>query len=133
MVVRCAGCLDEYADRELTSAGPMFAVFASRTLSDRWSLTAYGFLDVLKLSGDDDHRPLQTLFAPATPLHLPAAAVFNNLRGELRHFGGGLNVSLTIAIRGSALIAGLQGFSGKTSSCTMTGWTTKYWRDPRPV
>jgi hypothetical protein len=37
----------------------MFAVFASRTLSDRWSLTAYGFLDVLKLSGDDDHRPFR--------------------------------------------------------------------------
>ena len=82
---------------QLTLAGPMLAVFTSRTLSDHWSLTAYGFLDVLQLSGDDDHRPLQTLFAPATPLHLPAAAVFNNLDGELRHFGGGLNVSLMIS------------------------------------
>jgi hypothetical protein len=81
---------------QLTLAGPLFAVFARRTLSERWALTAYGFMDALSLSGDGDHRPLQTSFAPATPLRRPVDAVFDNLDGELRHFGAGLSVSWTL-------------------------------------
>jgi len=79
---------------ELSSSGVLFAVFAKRSLSDRWALAAFGFMDTLSLTGEDDHRPLQTLFAPTTPIHRPVDAVFDNLDGTLRHFGGGLNVSL---------------------------------------
>ena len=79
---------------ELSSSGVLFAVFAKRSLSDRWALAAFGFMDTLSLTGDNDYRPLQTLFAPTTPIHRPVDAVFDNLDGTLRHFGGGLNVSL---------------------------------------
>src|SRR5690349_6153157 len=53
---------------ELTIEGPMFSVGVDTRLSDRWTLGGFVFVDPLRLTGDHDFRPLQTLFAPDTPI-----------------------------------------------------------------
>lgn len=73
--------------------GSMFAFAASRSLDRRWTVGAFIFFDRLKLSGDGDLRPLQTLFSPATPFIRPVDARFDDLDGSVRHYGGGLRLS----------------------------------------
>ncbi len=72
--------------------GPMFALGASRLVSDDWRLTGFVFLDDLNLSGNLDRRPLEVSFASGVPLSLPAPAEFSGLSGSARNFGAGLAV-----------------------------------------
>jgi hypothetical protein len=78
----------------LTIEGPLFAAAASRSLGDRWSLGAFAFFDPQRLTGNRDLRPLQTRFAPDTPIPRPVDARFENLDGAMEHYGAGLNVAL---------------------------------------
>ena len=78
----------------LQISGPMFAVAATRALGPRWSGSAFGFADELDFSGGNDLRPLQTLFAPATPIARPVAARFDDLDGRMRLYGFGVAVSM---------------------------------------
>jgi hypothetical protein len=77
----------------LTLAGPMWSAAVQRQLNDRWSVRAFGFLDDLQFSGASDERPLETLFT-ATPLALPAEALFTDLHGTYRNIGAGLAFNL---------------------------------------
>lgn len=72
----------------LTLRGPMWSAAAWKPLNDRWSVSAFGFLDTLRFSGASDRRPLETLFTN-TPLALPAEALFTNLHGSYRNMGTG--------------------------------------------
>jgi hypothetical protein len=78
----------------LQIGGPMFAVAASRALSERWSLNVMAFADTLALSGGEQ-RQLQTLFAPSTPIVRPVEARFDGLDGTMRHYGAGLAAAMT--------------------------------------
>src|SRR5262245_38095010 len=78
----------------LEVAGPLFSASADRALSSRWRLGAFGFYDRLSFSGENDVRPLQTPFAPATPFARPVPAEFDNLDGSLTHFGAGLDAAI---------------------------------------
>ena len=78
----------------LQIGGPMFAVAASRALSQRWSLNVMAFADTLSLSGGEQ-RQLQTLFAPSTPIVRPVDARFDGLDGTMRHYGAGLAAAMT--------------------------------------
>ena len=80
---------------ELRIAGPMFSVALSRWLNPNWTVGSFLFFDDQRLSGDNDLRPLQTLFSPDTPIDRPIAASFENLDGSMRHYGTGLNIALT--------------------------------------
>ena len=73
--------------------GPLLAAALQRTLSDDWSLSAFGFYDRLALTGSREARPLQTLFAPSTPLQRPVDAEFTGLDGTARNFGAGAAVA----------------------------------------
>jgi hypothetical protein len=79
----------------LQVAGPMFSVGLDRELSSRWTLGTFAFVDVLAFSGSNDYRPLQTLFAPTTPIARPVDSRFDNLDGSLRHIGIGVHVALS--------------------------------------
>jgi hypothetical protein len=74
----------------LSIAGPLLAVSASRALNGETRVGALGFYDPLQLRADYDSRPLQTLFAPETPIERPVAADFSNLDGTAVDFGAGL-------------------------------------------
>ena len=78
----------------LTLDGPMWSVAVERQLTDRWSASAFGFLDALHFSGARDQRPLETLFTK-TPLALPAETLFTELRGRYRNSGAGVAFNLT--------------------------------------
>lgn len=78
----------------LEISGPMFAVAATRTLGPRWAGSAFAFADELDFSGGNDRRPLQTLFAPETPIARPVAARFDDLDGRMHHYGFGVAVSM---------------------------------------
>lgn len=75
---------------DLSIAGPMFSISASRPSRGETRLGAFGFYDPLHLHTDHDARPLQTLFAPETPLEHPVDAEFTNLDGTATDFGAGL-------------------------------------------
>lgn len=87
----------------LMIAGPMFSVAVSHNFSQGWSLGGFGFIDALTLTGDNDYRPLQTSFAPTTPIVRPVDARFDNLNGTMRHYGAGvyLSQSTTVSWLGS--------------------------------
>lgn len=78
---------------ELTIKGPLLGLTITRHLIDDWSIGATGFVDQLQLAGTNDHRPLETLFAPGTPLTRPADASFSNLDGSMKHMGLSLQVA----------------------------------------
>jgi hypothetical protein len=78
----------------LEVSGPMLSAAASRSLSARWSLGTFVFYDPLNLSGNNDKRPLQTLFSPDTPFARPVPARFDHLDGTLRDYGAGVRVTL---------------------------------------
>lgn len=77
----------------LTIRGPLLSLGIARQWDDRWNIGVTGFVDQLRLSGNNDYRPLQTLFAPGTPLTRPADAWFDNLDGEMNHTGLSLHVA----------------------------------------
>lgn len=78
----------------LEISGPMFSIAATRALGPRWSGSAFGFADELDFSGGNELRPLQTLFAPATPIARPVAARFDDLDGRMRHYGFGVAAAM---------------------------------------
>jgi hypothetical protein len=73
----------------LEISGPQFSVAATRALSRRWTGTVFAFADVLSLSGSNELRPLQTLFAPSTPIARPVDARFDHLDGRAQLYGAG--------------------------------------------
>ncbi|MFC4309391.1 hypothetical protein ACFPN2_09890 [Steroidobacter flavus] len=75
---------------DLSIAGPLLSMSATRSLSSKTRLGAFGFYDPLRLQADHDSRPLQTLFAPETPIERPVDAEFSNLNGTAKDFGAGL-------------------------------------------
>jgi len=77
----------------LSLDGPMFSLAGERNLRGGWHVGAFAFYDYLTFTGHREFRPLQTLFAPQTPIERPADALFTNLDGNARDFGGGLYVS----------------------------------------
>src|SRR5262249_35519861 len=87
--VAAQGALGRTTSGELEISGPMLSIAASRALSQRWTVTALAFADLQSFSGGD-HRDLQTLFAPATPIERPVAASFESLDGDMRHYGAGI-------------------------------------------
>ncbi len=87
------GAFDRAAAGKLRIRGLMLSVAATRALSSRWAVTAFGFADSQSLSGGDE-RALQTLFAPATPIERPVAARFDGLDGSMRQYGAGFAVSM---------------------------------------
>jgi hypothetical protein len=74
----------------LSLEGPMLSLALQRQLDDAWQLTTFGFYDELAFSAHRDFRPLQTLFAPQTPIERPVDAMFSDLDGRTTHFGAGL-------------------------------------------
>jgi hypothetical protein len=76
--------------------GPMFSVGVSRQISPRWTLGGFAFLDTLSFSGNNDYRPLQTSFAPDTPIARPVDSRFDNLDGRMQHFGAGMRASIAM-------------------------------------
>ena len=54
-----------------------------------WQTGAFAFYDDLTFSSGREHRPLQTLFAPQTPIARPVDTIFTGLDGSTKHFGGG--------------------------------------------
>ena len=83
----------------LEVSGPMISAAARHALNQRWTLGAFAFFDLLSLSGDNDLRPLQTLFSQATPFDRPVSARFDNLDGQQQHYGVGVNFGLTSEYR----------------------------------
>lgn len=77
---------------KLENSGPMFSVAASRALSRRFAGTVFAFADLLSFSGDNEFRPLRTLFAPTSPIAGPVDARFDDLDGRMRHYGAGFSV-----------------------------------------
>lgn len=82
---------------DLSIAGPLLSMSASRPLSGKSQLGAFGFYDPLRLQTNLDRRPLQTLFAPETPIERPVDAEFTNLDGTATNFGAGLFWSRHVA------------------------------------
>ncbi|WP_116809085.1 hypothetical protein [Steroidobacter cummioxidans] len=75
---------------DLSISGPLLSVSTSRMLSNETRLGAFGFYDPLRLHSGYDTRPLQTLFAPETPIERPVDAAFTHLDGTATDFGAGL-------------------------------------------
>ncbi len=84
------GAYPSSAAGDLSIAGPLLAMSVSRPLGGESRLGAFGFYDPLRLRSNFDSRPLQTLFAPQTPLARPVAAEFTDLDGSATDFGAGL-------------------------------------------
>lgn len=82
---------------DLSIAGPSLSMSVSRPLSGKSQLGAFGFYDPLRLQTNLDRRPLQTLFAPETPIERPVDAEFTNLDGTATNFGAGLFWSRHVA------------------------------------
>jgi hypothetical protein len=74
----------------LSLQGPMLSLALHRQLGETWQLTSFGFYDDLSFSAQHEYRPLQTLFAPQTPIERPVDAEFSDLDGRTTHFGAGL-------------------------------------------
>jgi hypothetical protein len=87
----------------LDIGGPLLSVAATRALSRRWTGTVFAFADVLNLSGSNELRPLQTLFAPSTPIARPVDARFDGLDGRMQHYGAGIAVGTSRWIGGVLL------------------------------
>jgi hypothetical protein len=91
-----------YADTstgKISMSGPMASLGMSRAYSSRGSFGAFLFYDALSLTGDADERPLQTLFAPNTPIARPVDARFSGLDGRIHHYGAGIEGSLNVESR----------------------------------
>lgn len=84
------GAFSSTGTGNLTISGPMLSLSLSRPFGTDGQLGAFGFYDPLQLSASHESRPLQTLFAPQTPIERPVAADFYDLDGTATDFGGGL-------------------------------------------
>jgi hypothetical protein len=78
----------------LKLAGPMLSFAVSHPVSN-WTLGGFAFVDALKFSGDNDYRPLQTLFSPHTPIVRPVDSRFDALDGRMQHYGAGIRASMS--------------------------------------
>jgi hypothetical protein len=74
----------------LSLEGPMLSASLQREITKGWQMAGFGFYDVLSLASQREYRPLQTLFAPMTPIDRPVDAVFSDLDGRMTHVGAGL-------------------------------------------
>ena len=72
----------------LSIDGPMFSVGVSHQ-AGRWSLTAFGFYDPLRLHSGTEQRPLDVDFVSGVPYRLPAPAEFSGLEGSANDMGFG--------------------------------------------
>ena len=79
---------------DLIIEGPLLSAALHWPLGDHWNLSGFMFYDDLWFSGQNDRRPLQTLFAPADPLTRPAESLFARLDGTALDFGTGLTLTL---------------------------------------
>lgn len=77
----------------LSIGGPLFSASIGQALGSSWRWGALAFYDPLTLKATDDARPLQTLFAPSTPIDRPVPAHFSNLDGRSTDYGVGLFVA----------------------------------------
>jgi hypothetical protein len=75
----------------LAIQGPLASVAIRRQVGEDGQLGVFAFYDSLQLRADHELRPLQTLFAPATPLDRPVDAEFSNLDGTAVDYGAGLH------------------------------------------
>jgi len=78
---------------ELRIDGPLLSLGVIHEINPRWSIGASLFADRLSLTGTNDFRPLQTLFAPSTPLVRPAPARFDHLDGSMAHEGASFSIA----------------------------------------
>ena len=86
--------LSKTATGNLEVAGPLFSAAVDRAIGPRWSGGAFAFYDRLSFAGENDVRPLQTLFSPMTPFARPVLAEFDNLDGSMTHYGAGIDAAL---------------------------------------
>jgi hypothetical protein len=77
----------------LEVSGPMFSVGLRKNVSSEWSVGGFVFDDPLRVHSNHEDRPLQTLFAPSTPIARPVDAHFSNLDGTATDLGAGFFVS----------------------------------------
>ena len=84
------------AAEELALSGPLAAIAARYRLAPRWTVSAFGFYDRLRFSGEGDQRPLEVRFSRSVPLALPAQASFASLGGRATIAGGGLALTRDI-------------------------------------
>ena len=70
--------------------GPMFSASVRGRMGPSWQAGAFAFYDPLQLRSGTEQRPLQTLFAPGTPIERPVAAEFSGLDGTVTDAGVGL-------------------------------------------
>jgi hypothetical protein len=80
----------------LDLTGPLLSLGVARKLNESWRLGAFAFYDRLHLTSGVDARPLQTSFAPATPIARPVAAQFSGLDGHVSDFGAGISIGRII-------------------------------------
>ena len=73
--------------------GPLFSVSLRHELGRSWHVGVFGFYDDLTFKAGRESRPLQTLFAPQTPIERPVQALFTNLDGKGKDIGGGFYFS----------------------------------------
>jgi hypothetical protein len=85
--------LSKTATGNLEVAGPLFSASVDRAAGSRWRLGAFAFYDRLSFTGENDVRPLETPFAPTTPLARPVLAEFDNLDGSMTHYGAGIDAA----------------------------------------
>jgi hypothetical protein len=73
----------------LEISGPLTSIGVQRSIGADTQLGVFAFYDALELTASRDSRPLQTLFAPNTPIERPVDAEFSNLDGTATDFGAG--------------------------------------------
>jgi hypothetical protein len=87
--VETQGAFNKVSSGHLDVSGPMFSIGLKRQLNARWSVGALVFHDPMSVRSAHEHRPLQTLFAPDTPIDRPVDAHFSNLDGSITDSGAG--------------------------------------------
>ena len=73
----------------LSLEGPLLSAGARREFGRHWQAGIFGFYDRLSFDSGREYRPLQTLFAPQTPIARPVDALFTGLDGWASNVGAG--------------------------------------------
>lgn len=73
----------------LTLDGPLLSLGTQWRWNEHWDGGLLGFYDPLGFAGGTEHRDLETLFAPQTPIDRPVAAEFSGLDGTAVDLGAG--------------------------------------------
>jgi hypothetical protein len=81
----------------LDVSGPLTSLGAQRRLSDRWTVTGFGFYDRLRFSGGGGTQSLVVRFAGPVPLDLPADAELGRAGGSVTDVGAGVAFGYEIA------------------------------------